>query len=135
MSKLSKSEVTLSDPAQVQDPQAAIDNFWDAMLAKKPSHVRQILTEVLGNHVQSDELDGYYRAARDACVRRVNTIVRMCQKDNAIFTDTEFDIETDFSSTSSDNFCLFPLKAVKTDIPAEARSKPSMPATPATEQD
>ncbi|EME81884.1 uncharacterized protein MYCFIDRAFT_78690 [Pseudocercospora fijiensis CIRAD86] len=47
----------------------------------------------------SNNKNGSYEAAREACIRRVQTIVRECQRHNRKFQDEDFDIHDDFRYT------------------------------------
>ncbi|KAF7189880.1 Calpain-9, partial [Pseudocercospora fuligena] len=90
-------------------PQDAVDNFWQGFNARKPGHVRRILRlgksstgqdpARLEGKTISNNNNGSYEAAREACIRRVQAIVRECKRHNRKFQDEDFDIHDDFRYT------------------------------------
>lgn len=107
----SDNEHELKVPVQLQEPQKALDEFWEGHAAKKTGHVRAILPPNALEEYDDDELDGSYSAAKEACVRRVNAIVRQCRTNNEMFTDSTFDLDTDMRNKTWE--VLDPLRAGK----------------------
>lgn len=107
----SDNEHELKVPVQLEEPQKALDGFWKSHGAEKTGHVRAILPPNALEEYDDDELDGSYNAAKEACVRRVNAIVRQCRCGNEMFTDSTFDLAKDMRLTQWDT--LNPLRPGK----------------------
>ncbi|XP_014558153.1 hypothetical protein COCVIDRAFT_14665 [Bipolaris victoriae FI3] len=99
------------DDTQTGVPQAAIDEFWDSLITKKPAKVTKIFPQslyanLLPPHNPIGKVTGKnaaesYRAAAAECSARVKRIVKECIRTNEKFTDPDFDI-----SNLSDGNCL-----------------------------
>jgi hypothetical protein len=99
------------DDAQTGVPQAAIDEFWDSLITKKPAKVTKIFPQSLYANllppqrpvgtVTGKNAAESYQAAAAACCARVKCIVKECIRTNEKFTDPDFDI-----SNLSDENCL-----------------------------
>ncbi|USP75545.1 hypothetical protein yc1106_02819 [Curvularia clavata] len=96
---------------QVGEPQAAIDEFWDSLITKKPAKVTKIFPQSLyanllppqhpvGTVVGKNAAESYQAAAAE-CRARVKRIVKECHRTNEKFTDPDFDI-----SNLTDKSCL-----------------------------
>lgn len=99
------------DDTQTGVPQAAIDEFWDSLITKKPAKVTKIFPQSLyanllprqhpiGKVTGKNAAESYQAAAAECCAR-VKRIVKECIRTNEKFTDPDFDI-----SNLSDENCL-----------------------------
>lgn len=92
-----------SDQDSIGAPQAAINEFWENLITKKPAKVTKIFPPSLYAHLlppqrKSGIITGKnaaesYQAAANDCRARVKRIVRECHRTNEKFTDADFDIE------------------------------------------
>lgn len=94
-------------PKPIKSPQADINNFWAKFSTKRPSKVTSIFPRLLyasllpehpdprGISSSRNAADSYEAAAKD-CKDKVSRIVRECYRTNEKFTDSDFDIESDF---------------------------------------
>ena len=87
---------------QVGEPQAAINEFWDSLITKKPAKVTKIFPQSLyanllppqhpvGTVVGKNAAESYKAAAAECCAR-VKRIIKECHRINEKFTDPDFDI-------------------------------------------
>lgn len=92
----------VSEPRAVGEPQAAINDFWDSLITKKPAKVTKIFPQSLyanllppqhpvGPVVGKNAAESYQAAAAECCAR-VKRIVKECHRTNEKFTDPDFDI-------------------------------------------
>ncbi|KAF2849657.1 cysteine proteinase [Plenodomus tracheiphilus IPT5] len=84
-------------------PQAAMNEFWENLVTKKPAKVTKIFPPSLYAHLLPPQSKlgtatgknaaESYQAAANECRARVKRIVRECHRTNEKFTDADFDIE------------------------------------------
>lgn len=102
----------------VNTPQAGINNFWSRFAAKKPSKVTSVFPRLLYASILPEHPDPRgiasarnaaesYEAAAKECREKVAKIVRECYRTNEKFTDSDFDIESDFDRRRGN--CLYGL--------------------------
>ncbi|KAF4977565.1 hypothetical protein FZEAL_5936 [Fusarium zealandicum] len=98
------------------NPQALVSKFWSKYHSKAPGKVTSIFPQSLYESLLTDADSSYpksrnaaksYEAAAKECRARVRAVVRECERTNAIFSDPDFDVETDLFSYI--NNCLFGL--------------------------
>lgn len=88
-------------------PQADINDFWAKFATKKPRKVTSIFPRFLYASILPEHPDPRgiasarnaaesYEAAAKECRDKVEKIVRECYRTNEKFTDSDFDIESDF---------------------------------------
>lgn len=109
---------------QLEEPQAALDQFWSTFNSQKPGLARNILgtdstsplrdpKHVEGCSITGDDA-GSYASARRACIRRVLDIAHESKLNNQKFTDLDFHIMRDiycpYTDEDCDQICLHGLK-------------------------
>lgn len=114
---MSLRSMPVRDPKPIKSPQADINNFWARFSTKRPSKVTSIFPRLLyasllpehpdprGIASSRNAADSYKAAAKD-CRDKVSRIVRECYRTNEKFTDSDFDIESDFDGPRN---CLISL--------------------------
>ncbi|KAI8941511.1 hypothetical protein NX059_002727 [Plenodomus lindquistii] len=118
---------SISSETDIGAPQAAINDFWENLVTKKPAKVTKIFPSSLYAHllpppfkqgtVTGKNAAESYQAAANECRARVDRIVRECQRTNEKFTDADFDIED-----IQDKNCLNGLMHWYNDPPAATAS-------------
>ncbi|PVH92682.1 cysteine proteinase, partial [Periconia macrospinosa] len=88
------------------NPQGLIASFWDQFIIKYPGRVTSIFPPHLYANLlpektpegssRSTSVSTSYEAAAAECRRRVERIVKQCDRTNEKFIDLDFDIEADF---------------------------------------
>jgi hypothetical protein len=99
---VSMSSVTGDSNGTSNAPQDVINEFWNALITKKPSRVTKVFPPSLYANLlppprKSGVIKGQnaaesYEAAAQECRARVKRIVRECRRTNEKFTDPDFDI-------------------------------------------
>jgi hypothetical protein len=94
--------------------QASLDAFWGQFITKSPTKVTSILPQaprarpklaphaVAGPVVESSccrLVSASYEVAAASCRKMVDSIIRQCHLTNEKFTDSDFDLESDFNWT------------------------------------
>lgn len=93
--------------APPKTPQGGINDFWHKFSSRKPSKVtsifpRLLYASLLPQHPDPRGLSSArnaresYEAAAAECREKVEKIVRECHRTNEMFTDSDFDIESDW---------------------------------------
>lgn len=91
----------------LKSPQAELNNFWAKFSTKKPSKVTSIFPRLLYASLLPEHPDPRgissarnaaesYEAVAQECRDKVARIKRECYRTNEKFTDSDFDIESDF---------------------------------------
>lgn len=93
---------SVSGENTISAPQAAINEFWENLITKRPAKVTKIFPSSLYAHLlppprKSETATGEnaaesYQAAANECRARVKRIVRECHRTNEKFEDADFDI-------------------------------------------
>src|SRR5262245_15625766 len=88
------------------NPQGLITSFWDQFVIKNPGRVTSIFPPSLYTNLipekcrrrssRGTSVSASYEAAAAECRKRVESIVKQCDRSNEKFTDLDFDIEADF---------------------------------------
>lgn len=98
---------TPARPKAPKTPQGGINEFWHKFSSKKPSKVtsifpRLLYASLLPQHPDPRGLSSArnaresYEAAAAECRKKVEKVVRECNRTNEMFTDSDFDIESDW---------------------------------------
>ena len=118
-------------------PQTKVSRFWSRYHTKTPGKVtsifpRKLYKDVLpaADNPQNNIRNAgqSYEAARLECIAKVRRAVTQCERTNSIFTDHDFDLETDFDMR--DFNCLFGLSRLGADDSSsdeETVGRPSVP--------
>ncbi|KAF2098207.1 cysteine proteinase, partial [Rhizodiscina lignyota] len=110
-------------------PQKTIDVFWARFTSKNPGKAYTILPDNFyakrasanghGFDEQAQNAVASYEEAREACIRKVEKIVKECHRLNQKYRDPHFDIEADFKRWlrfGNPPDCLMGLADTSTDL-------------------
>lgn len=135
---MSLRSMPVRDSKPIKSPQADINNFWARFSTKRPSKVTSIFPRLLyasllpehpdprGIASSRNAADSYEAAAKD-CKDKVSRIVRECYRTNEKFTDSDFDIESDFDGPRN---CLMSLTYESDSDESEPLPLPPPPPPP-----